>query len=590
MRNIINIFLLLVLISNGTKGQIFFDRYESTIELLPLINTAGSEISPAFVEGRLYFSSVRGEFAGQERSQKNEELFYNVYSVGTDEFGYPLVLPKLVSGFGNMYHEGPVSWCESTVELFVTLSNLPEGDSFLQRTGRKNVKLKLVIMKQEEETWSVVEELPFNQKEYNYAHPAINVTGDTLIFSSDMNGGYGNSDLYRSVRTEQGWSEPENLGESVNTPGNEMFPTFGPDGLLIFSSDGHQDNLGQLDLYYTTIETNPEVVSMDSTINSPFDDFGLIIHPSHEFGYFASNRKGTGSDDIYRVEFNSLYEYIGGTVLDNADVPVPEATVLLQDCNGNDLQSTETEPNGKFRFEVRKGQCYQALATKQGYDSDLKSYHLEKSLLLNLIKQTNYQIYVVDGENEEPISEAVIFCDEQQWVTNGFGYAKIDADSLNLCDLRITGNGYFDFIIDADPYRIIPGTDITDTVRLYKKELNKSYPLDNIVFFLDKWRLLPQSEQELDKLVKLMKDNPSLKVELASHTDSRGEAKYNQWLSQKRSDSAKDYLIENGISEGRIVSKGYGESRLINHCANGVQCSEAEHLENRRTEFIVLEF
>ncbi len=590
MRNAVKIYLLLMLFSNSTIGQTFFERNEFSVELLPLINSAGSEISPAIVKNELFFSAVRDEFIGREQLKEKNRSFYDVYFTETDDKGYPLVLRRLVPGFGNLYHEGPVAWCEATGELFVTLSQLPEGDSYLPKLSRENIKLRLVIMREVDEEWTVVEDLPFNQDNYNFAHPAISVSGDTLIFSSDMNGGYGNSDLYMVVRTEGTWSEPQNLGDIINSPGNEMFPAFGPDNLLIFSSDAHEGNIGQLDLYYTTLGINSQVTNLGEQVNSLNDDFGLVIHSSHQYGYFSSNRQGKGSDDIYRIELVSLFETIRGTVLDIMEMPVPDANIQLQDCNGNNLQSTQTDPDGRFRFEVLKGQCYQAVATKPGYDSDLKPYYLENSVLLNIEQQTRYQIYVVDIENEEPIPEADINCDELQWLTDGFGYATIDSDTISSCDLRISANEYFTYVIEADPYRFSPGDHITDTVRLYEKELNKSYLIDNIIFFLDKWRLLPESERQLDKLIKLMKDNPSLKVELASHTDSRGEAQYNEWLSQKRSDSATDYMVENGIPKERIVSKGYGESQLINHCANGVPCSEAEHLENRRTEFTILAF
>lgn len=590
MRNTVNIFLLLMFFSSSISAQVFFDRYETTVELLPLINSSGSEISPAIVNNELFFTAMRHAHSGGDPLQEKNDLFYSIYFSDTDEYGYPQVLPRIVEGFGKEIHEGPASWCESTGELFVTLSNLSEREMSQRNRNRKNVKLRIAVMKLEEDTWKVVQELPFVKGEFNYAHPAISPTGDTLVFSSDMSGGHGNSDLYISVRSGEEWSEPVNLGDSINTPGNELFPTFGPEGLLLFSSDGRQDSLGSLDIYYTSFKENSSVVNLGVPINSMHDDFGLVIHPDYGYGYFASTRSGSGNDDIYRVELVSLYETIGGTIMDNSDMPVADATVTLQDCNGNELQKTTSGPNGKFSFEVSKGQCYQALATKKGYDPDQKAYHLEKSVLLNMVQRTIYQIYAIDIEDQEPVSGIDINCDEQQWQTDQFGYASLNTDSLGSCNLIISGDEYFSYILEADPYRFSPGDNVTDTIRLYKKELNKAYTFNNIEFFLDKWRLLPQSEQELGKLIKLMKDNPSLKIEMASHTDSRGEAQYNQWLSKKRSDSAKDYLIENGISGDRIVSKGYGETRLINHCANGVQCSEAEHLENRRTEFVILAF
>jgi outer membrane protein OmpA-like peptidoglycan-associated protein len=126
---------------------------------------------------------------------------------------------------------------------------------------------------------------------------------------------------------------------------------------------------------------------------------------------------------------------------------------------------------------------------------------------------------------------------------------------------------------------------VVDTVVLYKKELNRSFVLENIYYDFDKWNILEESKVELNKLVRIMEDNPTIKVELGSHTDCRGSDNYNKWLSQKRSESAVGYIISRGISKERIIAKGYGETQLVNGCKNGVKCSEPEHRKNRRTEF-----
>ncbi|HKK82444.1 MAG TPA: OmpA family protein, partial [Prolixibacteraceae bacterium] len=127
-----------------------------------------------------------------------------------------------------------------------------------------------------------------------------------------------------------------------------------------------------------------------------------------------------------------------------------------------------------------------------------------------------------------------------------------------------------------------------DTIFMMKREINRTFVLENIYYDLDKWDILPEAEDELDKLVAIMKENPTLVVELGSHTDSRGSDKYNLLLSQRRSNSAVEYIVSQGISRSRIVAKGYGETQLVNHCSNGVKCSDSEHRKNRRTEFKIL--
>jgi hypothetical protein len=321
------VYIIIVLFFVGSpnvlKGQSagFFDFIDFRITPVTSINSVESDISPFFVENKLYFSSVREEFFGDEIRQKQNTLFYDIYRIEIDEKGNPVTERELVPGFGNMFHEGPAAWCKKTKELFVSVNNSPEGSRMAEK---RNVNLRLVIMtehngiwvvtyflrkvtieeeKKNENEWVYSSDFPFKNPKFNFAHPAISITGDTLIFSSDMDGGFGKSDLYMSIREDDQWNEPVNLGEKINTAGNDMFPTFGPSGMLLFSSDGHKPNYGQLDIYYTTLTGSIKPTDLGNKINSAFDDFGLVIHPSEKFGYFSSNRNSSGKDDIFHVEF-----------------------------------------------------------------------------------------------------------------------------------------------------------------------------------------------------------------------------------------------------------------------------------------------
>jgi outer membrane protein OmpA-like peptidoglycan-associated protein len=593
MRNAAIIFSLLILLTAVVKGQPynFFDRHDYRIKPLPLINTAGSDIAPAIVNGDLYFSAVREEFLGNEKRKQRNMSFYDVYKTSIDTRGNPQKKRELVPGFGNLYHEGPVSWCEATGELFVTLSNVIDSDTLRGMIQKEHIRLRLVVMKQENGRWSITEEFPFNRDKYHLAHPAISKTGDTLIFSSDMPGGLGNSDLFISVRYDGTWSEPKNLGGEINTPGNEMFPSFGPGGMLFFSSDGHGGNYGQMDIYSVNLSGNTGVVNLGEDINSAYDDFGLVIHPTGNFGYFSSNRPGSGSDDLYHIEFIPLYENVGGRIVMNHNgTSVPEATVHLQDCNGNDLQVMQTGTDGLFEFKVKIGLCYQVYAKKEGFTQILKTYSGENFVEMRLEQIVNYRVLTVDKESGRPVQNATVICREKRWQSNSLGFAGIQLEGDQKCSFRITGDGYFDYTFDVDLSEFKPGSEIVDTVKLLKKELNKSFLLEDISYYNDMWRLLPESEEKLDELLKLMKDNSDLKIEVGSHTDSRLADDFNLWISQKRADSIEEYLIRNGIAENRIIARGFGETRLLNHCDNWTQCSEAEHLVNQRTEFTIMDF
>jgi outer membrane protein OmpA-like peptidoglycan-associated protein len=593
MRKNITIFIIFILMAVISWGQSdnFFDRVEFTTEILKGINTTGSEISPAIVGEELYFSTREDELISDRKYRQQITQFYDVYKAAINSDGYTDTTRQRVSGFGNFYHEGPVSWCSATGELFATLSNVIDGDTLRGIIKEEFIRLRLVIMRESGGRWTIIEEFPFNQDKYNFAHPAISATGDTLVFSSDMTGSYGKADLYMSIRKDSIWSKPRNLGNNINTSGNEMFPVFGPGGLLLFSSDGYKENLGQLDIYYTPLTGNAHPVRMDETINSPQDDFGLTIHSSGSFGYFASNRPGSGSDDIYLVKFNSLYENVAGKVLDGHNgLPVQDAVVHLEDCNGNRLNATRTDIGGNFIFEVAKEKCYQFAVEKEGYLPERSELIDGEILEFRLQQKLNYQVLALDAESAEPVSQATILCNDQKWETNASGYAQMDITINNSCNFKVTRSEYFDYIMDFEANFSGAGTSEVDTIMMFRKEAGKVITLNNMEYYRDMWRILPESEKELDLLVKLMIDNPGIRAEIGSHTDSRLADDYNLWLSQKRSDSIQEYMMERGVEKERLTSKGYGETRLLNHCTNWSDCSDKEHLVNRRTEFKLLSF
>lgn len=584
--------VILLLIFSGlnltlfAQNSDFFTFIDFRIKPLPLINSNESEISPEIVNGDLYFSSIVENVTRQESSL----AFYDVYKTQINESGEPVSERELVKGFGNLYHEGPVSYCPNTGELFVTISNLPDNTRRLALKSRP-VRLSLVVMKRIEGEWVVTYDFPFNHSEFNFAHPAIHPSGDTLVFSSDMDGGYGKSDLYMSVRKNGNWTEPVNLGERINTPGNEMFPTFGPGGMLFFSSNGHEPNYGQLDIYYTTLSGNQKPINPGNKLNSAFDDFGLVIHPSEKFGYFSSNRNSWRKDDIFQVEFFPLMENIRGKVIaHHNEEPVRDAVVYLQDCDGNQIKSVYSGFFGNFEFEAPKGACYQVSADIEGFSSELITSSGIQFIELRLKQIINYQLVVQDFENTNALGEAKVSCGELQWSSDLTGIISVKFDTIFDCAVKVSRDGYFDYSFDLSPERFGPGIEISDTVRLFRKETGRKFLLKSVDYYMDMWRLMPKSEPDLNHIVKLLKDNPTLRIEISAHTDSRLEDQYNMWLSQKRADSVLEYLVQNGAPKERIVAKGYGETRLLNHCANGVICSEALHLVNRRTEMVILEY
>lgn len=298
------IFLFLILTTSVVFAQQkvkLFDDAEFTVQPVNRINTVASEIAPFFVEDLIYFSAIPEKYAGDSKRMKNHTAFYSLYAAETNENGDISSGRALVPGFGADFHEGPAAYCALTGELFVTLSNVVGINTRQELKQTEKIRLRLVIKKQVNNRWQTVEELPFNDKRFHFAHPAINKTGDTLIFSSDMDSlNYGNTDLYMSVREFGEWSAPVNLGSYINTKGNEMFPTFLPNGMLSFATDGRTIKYGGLDIYYVAFPKLEKVEIFGEEINSPADDFHLITDHSGKSGYFTSNRSQTTSDDLYR--------------------------------------------------------------------------------------------------------------------------------------------------------------------------------------------------------------------------------------------------------------------------------------------------
>lgn len=289
-----------------TADHLIFD--DAAIELSRIgSNTIHSDFGPSVVQNTLYFTSFNDSLFDKTEKKLRKRNYYDLYKVAIDRQGKTIGKRVAIEEFKTRYNDGPVSWCQRTGELFVT-QNYEDQTKKLRPFQKEINRLKIVIAKQNNGEWSSIVEFPFNSNEYSVGHPAINEMGDTLIFSSDQPGGFGQTDLYYSVRKEGEWSVPVNLGATVNTTGKEEFPFLTDHGLnghfLIFSSNGRSDT-GGLDLYYTKFPSDAATVHrFSSPINSIYDDFGMTIPVNEGYGYLTSNRPGTGSDDIYCFNFN----------------------------------------------------------------------------------------------------------------------------------------------------------------------------------------------------------------------------------------------------------------------------------------------
>jgi outer membrane protein OmpA-like peptidoglycan-associated protein len=260
---------------------------------------------------------------------------------------------------------------------------------------------------------------------------------------------------------------------------------------------------------------------------------------------------------------------------------------VLRDCNNALVNTVVTDYSGNFTFQILDDNCLVVEASKEGFSVDYKNVAGLTYAELKLTPDKKYELLVLDVDTKKPVNGAQILgTSNNRLLASALGIIGLGKAIQHGSRSVVKCDGYLDQSVIMDTVKLAA----VDTVWLYKKELNKTFVLDNIYYDFDKYDILPESEIELNKLIKIMNDNPDIKVELGSHTDSRGKDSYNEILSQKRSDSAVAYIIKSGIPKSKIVAKGYGETKLVNECKNGVTCSDEQHRKNRRTEFKIIGF
>jgi len=454
---------------------------------------------------------------------------------------------KFSNAINTKYHEGPLVFFKGEDSLIFTRNNYYRGK---YKTDDEGVnKLKLYTAKQTGDTWSV-KDFPFNSNDYSVGHPALSPDNKILYFASDMPGGKGGTDIWYCNWTPNGWSKPQNLTE-VNTEGQEMFPFVDEQGNLYLASDGW-GGLGGLDVFYARNSQHGFDIprNVGSPINSSKDDFGLIVKDDGRTGYFSSGRNWNESlDDIYY--FNSKtplvkpYFLKGIAKEDSTNVVLPQTTIVLLNEKEEQIAVVETGEDGSFSFPVEPDQKYHLKADKNDYVPYTKSISTE-----GIKPDEPTWVDAILSKKDLPPTSSVITDNKK----------NESPDSIDLKPKNIGG--------DSDAGKILK--------------------VNPIYFNLGKSDIRPDAARELDKIVTVMKQNPEIKIELGSHTDSRGTDAFNLSLSDRRAKASAKYIISKGISADRIVGKGYGESKLINRCADNVKCSEPEHQLNRRTEFIVI--
>ncbi|QIP17639.1 OmpA family protein [Spirosoma aureum] len=510
-----------------------------TLKNMGNLNSPGTEFAPVVRGEELVYTASKKEQVYKNNGLPMLGLYKAKLNQNPDETGNLVSAgqPELFSNnvFQGDVNEGTPAFSKDGKTMILARGNNgkrkggQDVDLFISRLGDNN-------------TWSQPLRLPISDSTAWDGSPAFSADGKTLYFASNRAGGAGGIDLYRtSIDASGRFSRPVNMGRDINTPGDEMFPYVGQNAKLYFSSDGHP-GLGKLDVFVATRSGGvTRVENMGQPINSPADDFGLIYTDPTK-GFLASNRTGgKGDDDIYFFQEGPAADTT--TIVQNKrNGPKMVRYFLAGTVSANE---TPVAPLDSARVRILDDATGQPIAeVTTGQPGTFGKYPLQEG-----------KDYTILAERKGYLTR------REQFTMQG----------KSIPDIFLTK----------------PETDTTFNVAILldKATLNKTFVLENIYYDLDKYNIRPDAAEELDKLVTILKDNPTLKIELSSHTDVRAPDAYNMKLSQNRAKSAVDYIVSKGIDASRMVAKGYGETQLIVKTAK----TEEEHQRNRRTEFKILE-
>lgn len=502
---------------------------------MKFFNTKQLDFCPSFARENyrvVYLTSTRDESLGKSEHGGTGQEFSDIFESTMDRKGAWSTPVPLSEDINTEFEEGAVSFTTDFNTMYFTRC---------QMNKNKIQGCQIYESSRKGESWAKPKVLEITSDSLVVAHPAISPDELTLYFTSDIEGsmpdikGEPTLDIWMVTRNSIGgeWGEPINLGEQINTSGDEAYPFVHADGTLYFASNGHI-GMGGYDIFKATQENgNWKVENMGYPINSAADDFGITFEKEREAGFFSSSRKGRG-DDIYAFLLPPVKFNITGVVRNkNSDDPIGEALVKMVGSDGMTIEAT-TSDDGSFKFMLQPATDYIFLANKKGF---------------------------LQGKERE--------------TTKG----KETSEDFET--------------------------------NIYLAPIDKPITVENIFFDFNDSTLRPESTVSLDGLVEILNDNPGIVIEMQSHTDSRGDDKYNLTLSEGRAHSVVNYLISKGIAPDRMKPKGYGETKpkvvtkkdneaypflpvgqvLTESFINSIEdedLQETAHFLNRRTEFQVI--
>ncbi|WP_212923826.1 OmpA family protein [Capnocytophaga cynodegmi] len=500
------------------------------LELLQTgINTEHSEYGTAFYGDKVIFAASNTSLI-KPVSKWTGESFYDLYEANRDSIS--LSKKTLFSSkINTKFNESTAVFTKDGKTVYFTRNNYVNKK--VRMDSENTILLKILrATKDDRGNWGNIVEMPFNSNTYSVAHPALSPDEKYLYFASDMPGTLGSSDIFRVEILENGYGKPENLGNIINTNGRESFPFISKDNVLYYSSDGYP-GLGGLDIFAVKLYDNgttSRVINIGEPGNSVDDDFCFVIDKESKVGFLTSNRTGgKGKDDIYgfyeRIPLNfTCNKILKGVVKNSETMEIISGATVSLSGKKMDLLKTEAS----------------------------------------------------DPAGGFAFGEEFINCQDSHF------YLKGEKEGYETAEVKVEMKGkgkeiHYEILLKPRVIKVTEGDDLA-----------KVFKIENIYFDFDKSNIRYDASVQLAKILEVMKEYPNMKIDVRSHTDSRGSDSYNLALSDRRAKSTVKWIIDNGIDAIRITGKGYGETQLTNQCSNGVKCTPEEHQANRRSEFIII--
>ncbi|GJM61118.1 OmpA family protein [Persicobacter diffluens] len=559
-------------------------------------NSEYNDFSPLMMDQQLIWCSSRPHH--KQKYLWDNQHFINLFGGEWDpsmNVNGITALPKKINA---KTHEGPATYDPENQRLY-----------FTRNADKENAKrhLEIFYTDQTERGWTKPKSMGFHRKGHSEGHPTLSPDGNSMVFTADFKGGLGGTDLYISQRTPYGqWQQPKNLGEAVNSPGDEMFPYWGPDDYLYFSSDFYP-GLGGLDLFRVKIMENEygTIEHLGAPFNSEKDDFGIYLIDASEKnfkGYFSSNRADErGNDDIYH--FHKIFIDLNVLVLDKTtEKPIRNSTVGLRNQTKN-LDEGTTDQWGEYYAQLSPEEIYRITVDHPEYAAYHEAFNtqnledhttLEKVIYLEQGFTPRLQGTVVSKETDQLLSPAQVslrnlHTEEEIRLNSPDGNFSFVIDPGTDYILSAKTNGYLTY---SEEFYVAENIqqDLIKKLPLERLEQDKILDIENIYYDFDRSNITSQASTTLDKVVIILRDNPDIVIELSSHTDARGTDQYNRKLSAERAKAAMEYISGKGIEPFRMVYKYYGETQPKIPCAPGQDCDEEVHAINRRTEFKIIGF